>query len=42
MNLLDFIQTFPNEESCKLRFKQICEQEGVVCRKCGNKEHFGY
>jgi hypothetical protein len=40
MNLLDFIQTFPDEESCKLKFKQIREKEGVVCRKCGNKEHY--
>ena len=40
MNLLDFIQTFPDEESCKLKFKQIREQEGVVCRKCGSKEHY--
>lgn len=40
MNLLDFIQTFPDEASCKLKFKQIREQEGVVCRKCGNKEHY--
>ena len=40
MNLLDFIQTFPDEESCKLKFKQIREQEGVICRKCGSKEHY--
>ena len=40
MNLLDFIQTFPDEDSCKVKFKEIREKEGVVCRKCGCKEHY--
>lgn len=40
MNLLDFIQSFPDEASCRHKFKQIREKEGVTCRKCGGKEHY--
>jgi hypothetical protein len=40
MNLLDFIQSFPDETSCKQKFRQIREKEGVKCRKCGCHEHY--
>lgn len=40
MNLLDFIKTFPNEESCKSHFKKQREQEGVICKQCGNTTHY--
>ena len=40
MNLIDFIKEFPDEESCKEKFKEYREQVGVVCSKCGGKSHY--
>ena len=40
MNLIDFISEFPNEESCKEKFKEYREHVGVVCSKCGGKSHY--
>lgn len=40
MNLLNFIEEFPDEASCKAKFKEYREQVGVVCPKCGSKDHY--
>lgn len=40
MNLLNFIKEFPDEESCKLKFKEIRDSQGIVCTNCGGKEHY--
>lgn len=40
MNLLNFINQFPDEDSCRLKFKSIRDKEGVICAKCGSKEHY--
>ena len=40
MNLIEFANTFPDEESCKLKFKEYREHVGVVCPKCGGKDHY--
>lgn len=40
MNLIEFADKYPDEESCKARFKEVRDKEGVVCRKCGSKEHY--
>jgi len=40
MNILEFIKQFPDEESCKKEWKKIRENQGVVCPKCGCKEHY--
>jgi len=40
MNLIDFLKSFPDEDSCKRKFKEIREQEGIICRKCGSKEYY--
>jgi hypothetical protein len=40
MNLLNFIESFPDEASCKSKFKEYREHVGVVCHKCGCKEHY--
>jgi len=40
MNLIDFAEKFPDEESCKLKFKEIREREGIKCRKCGHDSHY--
>ncbi len=40
MSLIDFIEKFPDEESCKQKFKEYRDAVGVVCAKCGGKEHY--
>lgn len=40
MSLIDFITEFPDEASCKQKFKEYREQVGVVCAKCDGKEHY--
>jgi len=40
MNLLNFITQFPDEESFKLKFKEIRDIVGVFCSKCKGTEHY--
>lgn len=40
MRLIDFIKSFPDEEACKIRFKQIRDEEKVRCKSCGSTEHW--
>jgi len=40
MNLIKFIESFPDENACILKFKQIRDDIGVTCRKCGGKQHY--
>lgn len=40
MKLFDFIKHFPNEESCKLKFKEMRDKQGVICPKCGSTHHY--
>jgi transposase-like protein len=40
MNILRFMEEFPTEASCKQHFKTQREKEGVICKKCGNAEHY--
>ena len=40
MNLLNFNNHYPDEESCKLKLKAIRDKEGVVCRRCGGSDHY--
>ena len=35
MNILEFSEKYPTEESCREDFKLRREQEGVKCKKCG-------
>jgi hypothetical protein len=30
MNLLNFIATYPDEESCRTKFKEYRDQQGVI------------
>lgn len=39
MNLIDFADTFPDEESCKLKFKEMREHKGIKCLNCDNETH---
>jgi len=40
MNLLNFITQFPDEDTCKNKFKEIRDTEGVICAHCGGKDHY--
>ncbi|OYT13988.1 MAG: hypothetical protein B6I19_02345, partial [Bacteroidetes bacterium 4572_114] len=39
MNLLNFIERFPEEKDCVNYLKTIRERSGVVCNSCGHTEH---
>lgn len=40
MNLLNFIAQFPDEESCKLKYKEVRDRVGVTCSICGCTKHY--
>ena len=40
MNLLNFTAHFPDEESCKQKWKEIRDKQGITCVKCGGKSHY--
>lgn len=40
MNLLNFIEQFPDEDSCRSHLKQIRKKQGVICKKCKGKNHY--
>jgi hypothetical protein len=40
MNLIKFIQSFPDETSCRIRFKEFRDAHGVICRRCGSTDHY--
>ncbi|MBI1266879.1 MAG: hypothetical protein GC193_05550 [Cryomorphaceae bacterium] len=42
MTLKDFLQQFPDEESCILYIRRKREKQGITCRKCGCKSHSWY
>ncbi|GHT27299.1 hypothetical protein AGMMS4957_22480 [Bacteroidia bacterium] len=40
MNLLNFTTTFPDEQSCKLKWKEMRDKAGIVCPHCGSTTHY--
>ena len=40
MNLLNFSTQYPDEASCRAKFKEFRDKQGVVCPHCGGKEHY--
>jgi hypothetical protein len=40
VNLIKFIESFPDESSCRIRFKEFRDDQGVICRKCGGTDHY--
>ena len=40
MRLSEFYKQFPDEAACRKAFKNIREKEGIICKKCGCKEHY--
>jgi len=39
MNLLNFIEQYPDEQACIARFKAQRDENGIVCLQCGSQEH---
>ncbi|MDR0384660.1 MAG: transposase, partial [Prevotellaceae bacterium] len=40
MNLLNLSTTYPDETSCKAKWKAMRDKQGVVCPHCGSREHY--
>lgn len=40
MNIIKFVEDFPDEDSCKVHFKGVRESQGIVCKKCGCTKHY--
>jgi hypothetical protein len=40
VNIIKFIEEFPDENCCKEHFRNTREQEGIKCKKCGNTKHY--
>ena len=40
MNLLNFISQYPDEISCRQKFKEIRDKQGVICPRCGHTQHY--
>lgn len=40
MKILEFVEKFPDESSCRSDFKEKREQQGVFCKKCKGKQHY--
>lgn len=40
MNLIDFNDRFPNEDSCRLYLRAKREAEGIICKECGGEKHY--
>lgn len=40
MRLIDFMEAFPDEASCKSKLKEYREKQGVVCPHCGRTQHY--
>lgn len=40
MNIFSFSAHFGSEEACRYHYKEQRDKEGVVCKKCGNEDHY--
>jgi hypothetical protein len=40
VNIINFIEQFPDEISCKQHFRSIREQSGITCKHCGSRKHY--
>lgn len=40
MNILEFVEQFPDEKSCRDNVRLAREREGIVCKKCTGKKHY--
>ena len=39
MNIIKFMESYQDEESCKLKFKAVRDKAGVTCKKCSGSVH---
>ena len=40
MNILKFVERYPDEASCRIDFKTKREKQGVICKRCSCREHY--
>lgn len=40
MKILEFVSSYPDEKTCKEKYRKVREQEGVVCKRCYNTIHY--
>lgn len=40
MKLVEFFNNYPTEAECKVKFKEIREKQGVVCKECKAKDEY--
>jgi Zn ribbon nucleic-acid-binding protein len=40
MNLLNFVAQYPDEASCRVKFKEYRDNNGVICPHCGGIDHY--
>ena len=40
VNLIKFIEQFPDENSCRAHLKQVREHNGIKCKNCGCEKHY--
>jgi hypothetical protein len=40
MNLLNYIEHFSDEQSCRNYFKQVRIKAGIICKKCDSTKHY--
>lgn len=40
MTIIEFLQYFPDETSCKTHFKEQREKQGIICKECGGTKHY--
>jgi hypothetical protein len=40
MTIVEFMQQFPTELSCREHFKNNREKQGVTCKHCGSTSHY--
>jgi hypothetical protein len=40
MNIIEFIEAYRNETACRLKFQEVRDKAGVVCKKCSSTEHY--
>lgn len=40
--ILEFLNRFPDEQSCKTHFKEQREQQGITCKHCSCTKHYWF
>ena len=40
MNIVEFIEEFPDELSCKTHFKKVREKNTITCKNCKSQKHW--